>query len=395
MKIAVLGPCDLSYFTERIKTGFLVPDTYSFPYISQLALTYLKKGHEVEIVTSSENVKSTVRVPTHEGLGITIVPRRARARERAFDLFSEEIKWISEATMTANPDVIHAHWLYEFAAGALTVQSDALVTAHDAPLSVVRHYGQHAYWWFREVAGVRTLRQVTNITAVAPTLARELAPFLATKQKVHVIPNGLELDDSCLPPHRNLAKLRQAPVFATVANGFDKRKNTATAIRAFAFLRQSYPAAQLVMYGNGHEPDGIAQQWARRRGLDVNIDFRGPVGHVELLQDMRENVDVIVHPSRWEACSLAILEARSLGIPTIGSRKAGGVSYTLDDGLSGCLVDQKPRHYATAMKALVENPNFYRHISSNSCEQLMPLFDLNVVSDTYLGLLSKILEVRA
>ena len=37
-----------------------------------------------------------------------------------------------------DPDIVHAHWTYEFALGAIESRVPTVVTAHDAPLSILR-----------------------------------------------------------------------------------------------------------------------------------------------------------------------------------------------------------------------------------------------------------------
>lgn len=394
MKIALLGPCDLTPFKSQFENDKPLPPTYSFPYISQLAQAYINYGHEVEIVTSSEHVSAPGHWQGSDGLGVHIVPRRSAARSRALDFFAEEAKWIAAATKQTKADVVHGHWIYEFAQGALDAQRDALVTAHDAPLSVVRHYGRHPYWWFREALGVKTLWATQNITAVSPSLARELRPFVRGNTDIHVIPNGLPAKLNHELSIRSSIRCFDRPVFAVVSNGFDRRKNTSLALRAFSSLRKKIPGSQMHMFGNGHELGGAADRWSKSRGIHHNVRFFGPVAHDALLEQISATVDVIVHPSRWEACSLAILEARALGIPVIGGLRAGGVGYTLDYGNAGFLVSQNADAYAGAMATLATNSQYYHEISGHAATGVATNFNIDTVVETYLDLLGKIISSR-
>lgn len=394
MKIAVLGPCDLAPFRDFFDDPDTLPPTYSFPYIATLVSAYLSRGHEVEIITSSEHIQTPYRRRGDNGLGLSVVPRRSRARQRALDLFAFESSWLAQATQQAGPDVVHAHWIYEFASGALSAQPDALITAHDAPISVVRHYGRHPYWWFREILGVRNLCRARNLTAVAPSLAAELRFFVPRNLSIDVIPNGLQGLNTIAEANRNGIQVHSRPSFAVVSNGFDRRKNSSTALLAFHHVQRVLPDSMMHMFGAGHEENGDAHRWARERGISGNIQYHGPTPHAALQDFLRHSVDVVVHPSRWEACSLAILEARSMGIPVIGSRSAGGVSFTLDEGESGFLVAEGPASYAKAMLDLVSDATTYAKKSRQAVDGLSPAFDMSHVADAYLQRLQLIVASR-
>lgn len=392
MKIAVLGPCDLNLLEDYLFTPSEAPPTYSFSYISRLVVAYLNRGHEVVVVTSSEHLWEPMRL-AGEGLDVVVVPRRRSARARGLDLFAREIEWVRLAVEAERPDVIHAHWIYEFGAAALRVQADALITAHDGPISVVRHYGTHPYWWLREMLGIRTLRKARNITAVAPSLAREVQLFCARHAAVSVLPNGLDNPISPSGWSRAIRRDKQ-PVLAVVANGFDRRKNSRTAIRAFARVRAAVPGSEMHLFGQGHEPDGPAAVWAREKCISKGLHFEGPVENKTIQSFLKNQIDILVHPSRWEACSLAILEARSFGVPIVASRKAGGVSYTLDEGESGYLVSGSVNSYFIAMMRLIGEQVLYAKISGSADSELSPRFDLGAVTDQYLELLNSIKDAR-
>jgi glycosyltransferase involved in cell wall biosynthesis len=140
---------------------------------------------------------------------------------------------------------------------------------------------------------------------------------------VTLIPNGL---DPTTTPARTSVRDIDRPVFACIANYFSPRKNTGAAVEAIVELRRTIPGARLLALGHGHEPGGPAQQWAQARKVDEGVDWLGPVEHDEVLRLLRAEVDAVVHPSLNESCSIAIMEAQSIGVPVIGGRDSGGVS---------------------------------------------------------------------
>ncbi|PAU89298.1 hypothetical protein CK505_13745 [Kocuria sp. WN036] len=238
------------------------------------------------------------------------------------------------------------------------------------------------------------MRRVINLTAVAPTLSLELQPFVRRNTSIDVIPNGLNLGAGGHDSPRYKVNNCSRPSFAVVANGFDRRKNSGAALHAFRKVREKLPSSVLHMFGQGHEPGGKAFAWAAKRGLIENVQFHGVHSHASLQSFINSEVDIMVHPSRWEACSLAILESRSLGVPVIGAKHAGGVGFTLDAGLSGDLVAQRPGAYANAMLNLVTDSGAYMRKAKQAREGLTPTFDMAIVTQLYIDRLQKILEVR-
>jgi glycosyltransferase involved in cell wall biosynthesis len=99
---------------------------------------------------------------------------------------------------------------------------------------------------------------------------------------------------------------------------------------------------------------------------------------------MQNEIDILVHTSRWEACSIAIMEAQSFGIPVIGGKNSGGVSYSLQAGRAGLLVDiTKSEVVSNAMIQLAAHHSEYARISSGGLQAINHVFHMNLVLDEY------------
>jgi glycosyltransferase involved in cell wall biosynthesis len=80
--------------------------------------------------------------------------------------------------------------------------------------------------------------------------------------------------------------------------------------------RQTCPHFHLVAYGKGDYIREYKREVAARDGLQERISFMDPVSNVG---PVLKQLDVMVMPSRWEACGLLAMEALVLGIPVVGS----------------------------------------------------------------------------
>lgn len=356
-----------------------VPAGYGFPNTASLVLEILDRGHEVSVFA----LDSAVTGPSvHEGQGLKIhvAPMRSRAKHRAQDLFALERHGLARAISSSGCDVVHAHWTYEFALGAQEAGLPLVVTAHDAPLTVAR-INRHPYWWIRAaMAGVAVHRSRT-LTAVAPPVAAQLRRVYGYRRPIAVIPNGISQEIFQRPTTEPDASW---PVFVSVAQGWGPRKNVKTAIDAFALVRRRHEHARLILFGSGHGASEDAQHYAVREGRDAGCEFRGAVPREKVLDTLASGVTALVHPSRFEAHSVAVSEAMALGLCVIGGTRSGGMPWTLGYGAAGILVDiDDPTAVAAAMLEAIEDPRRRRELAAAARVHAESNYALPVVAARY------------
>nr|MBA2443393.1 glycosyltransferase family 4 protein [Rubrobacter sp.] len=321
----------------HVRNGEEMPEGYRFPPMATLIEEYLRRGHRVSVFTLDP---TTERLRTFEGDQLTIhVGRyRPRARYRATDFFAAERADLVEALRADPCDIVHAHWTYEFALAAIASGTPYLVTAHDAPLHILRLY-RNAYRFLRTLMAVRVSRRARFMTAVSPYVARHFEKLLGHRGTVTVVPNGLSEELFALGEGREQRSGGEPPVFATVLTGWGRLKNGSAALEAFGKVRATLPGARLLMFGYGHGAGEEAEAWARQRGLEGGVEFVGTLPHPELMRRLSLEADVLVHPALEEAHPVGVSEAMALGLPVIGGERSGGVPFTLDHGEAGVLVD--------------------------------------------------------
>ncbi len=135
--------------------------------------------------------------------------------------------------------------------------------------------------------------------------------------RVHVVPNGIDLDFWCpSPAPRAAGKTMLAAGRLEPVKGFD------LLIAAFAQIAQSCPDARLVIAGDGSQREELERQ-AADAGLSGRVAFAGFLKREELRAAYRE-ADLFVMPSRSEGFPVALLEAMATGLPFVAA-KVGGV----------------------------------------------------------------------
>jgi glycosyltransferase involved in cell wall biosynthesis len=352
--------------------------------VNALVLSLLGLGHQVSLVTGSQGI--TDNWHSHgPNLNVTVVPFRKRARNRALDFFAAERRGLAEAIAASQPDIIHAHWTYEFALAAIDSKTaPVLVTAHDAPLAILRHTPD-PYRLIRTVMAYQVRLKTQNLTAVSPYLAHRWKWQMGYLRPISVIPNSL--------PTLAVGTGSRSSTPVVLGVGDDsRRKNFRALLSAFPLVLAEHENAQLRLVGPGLEPDGLMADWARSQALARSVTFVGPVDRSQLAREMSE-ATVFCHPSLEESFGMVLIEALLAGLPVVAGRKSGGVPWVLFDGQAGLLVDvQNARRIAEGISTAIEDPTSTVSLSLDLATELPRRFSAEAVASQYVDVYTRLLR---
>lgn len=387
MKIALMGPistesisCFLDGETRILPRGYL-----GAPLFGNLIGALLDRGHTVAAYTTSPDMKpSSTVVAKGERFTITYCPSRPNAfrrsggyRGRAVDGFKQERTALREAIQRDPPDIVHAHWSYEFGLAAIESGFPHVVTCHDAPQVVLRH-APDLYRLVRYFMARRVLSRAQNLTAVSPYLQKMLSNY--ARAPISVVPNPLPAH-SARPTSEPRRFDPARPRIAMVLNGWGALKNPKSALRAFALIRRAIPEVELAVMGSDYGPGGRAEVWARAQGLAEGVKFLGHRPYSELLSRLAES-DLLLHPSLEETFGMSIAEAMSMGVPVVGGRKSGAVPWVV--GEAGRLVDvRSPAAIADAALGLLHDAQALSEMSLRAKSSTLSRFSSEAVARGY------------
>lgn len=331
MRILITGPCELAPLRQHLST---VPDGFpsGMPGIPVLSLVeeLIEQGRPVTLVTLASTIREEM-VAEGELLRVMVGPARPQGRAR--DAFRSERSYVAEAIKVAAPDVVHAHWTYEFALGALQSGRPTVVTVHDWGPAILRFH-PHPYRVVRLGMQVAALRSAPVLTTVSPFMQHKTAKV--ARGQVQLIPNGLReavFDQSSKGEHDEAS-----PLFVSAAHGWSAYKNIKALLQAFSIVRAAMPKARLSLIGSEYGPGEAAHRWAQQRDLLGGVHLAGQLPHAEVVSRIRE-ATALVHPSKHESFGLVVAEAMANCTPVIGGADSGGVPWVLDGGLAGLLCD--------------------------------------------------------
>lgn len=392
--IAVLGPMSLDLLPVHLPPELRSLPGYPAPIISSIINGYLDQGMRVTAITTSAGLNQTM-ISRGDGLTLAVVPRLGP--RSALRMFDAERGAMLKVLVAEQPDVLHAHWSYEFAAAALDSRLPTLITVRDhAPtilMMTVRdgtaepsdRFKRVTYRLLRLLLNNEVLRRGQHFSAPSPYM-RDLMPS-RRMHRTRVVPNFFSpsLQDHAVP-----LGCRDQRII-TVSNGFGGRKNVTRALGAFA--RSPLPADGWVyeLIGDQLGPGGPAEDWAQQHGLTAGVRFRGQVPYEEALEAVA-SASVMLHPSLEESFGMTVLEAMALGTPVVGGVQSGNVPELLREG-AGLLCDmQSVESIAEALGSLTIDPELARKTAERGRVVAEASYSQDAAVASYLAYLTDIMR---
>jgi glycosyltransferase involved in cell wall biosynthesis len=344
-----MGPADARAVAAGAAPGLLpaLRDVTPCPGrpVELLTRGLLDAGAEVELVTLSASVPAPVVL--REG-PLTVLIGPMRPGRRARDLFRAERRQLAELLGRTSGGLVHAQWTYEFAWAALADPRPAVVTVHDAPLSVLRRMPD-AYRAVRALMAVRVGTAAFTGVAVSPYAAEQWRRQTGDRRTLRMIPNPVDVGT------RRAARDGGGQQVRVVAVANDSGlKNVRALLAGFGLFRRRFPEAGLTLIGAGLAPEGRLAAWAGSRGLHRAVRWRGALDHGSTL-DLVAAADVLAHPSLEESFGMGVAEAMAIGVPVVAGRRSGAVPWLVDGGRAGVLVDvRSPSALAAGIVAALD-----------------------------------------
>ena len=259
---------------------------------------------------------------------------------------------LGEALKAHRIDVVHCHHYSPYVYGVLAA------VLHPTVRVVFTEHGRlHG-------AGISTKRRLINpvlsrwparIYAVSAALKQDMVAEGFPGGSVEVLYNGIELGPRPRPGERaamrsSLGLPADGLVIGTVAR-LDPVKSLGTLLEARSILATRFPAAHIVIAGDGPEREALVER-AHALGISNLTHF---VGYRTDVRALMAAFDVYVNCSTYEGVSLTILEAMATALPVVAADVGGNPEVVIDQE-TGLLVSQRPHAFAAAIEMLAANP---------------------------------------
>lgn len=210
----------------------------------------------------------------------------------------------------------------------------------------VRGFGPFSTWGRRFMAE-RTRARVDVFTVDCAALVGPMTEAGIPGDRIRVMPPGVDI----------AATSRDAAVVVDLPEGrprvgyagaLERSRGLGTLVAAAPAIRERYPAASVVIAGEGTARLGLAEA-----GSGGAVDL---LGHVVSVPSVLAALDVCVFPSSEPGIPTPLLEAAALGRPIVAA-DVPGIHELFDDGAEIVVVPRgDSRALAEAVCALLDDP---------------------------------------
>lgn len=339
-------------------------------YVDELARAMAGRGVEVDVFTRTDQpglppvVEVVPGYRVHHidagpavGISVERLPRYVAAFAAGVERVLEQLPPV---------DVIHSHYWLSGWAGVLIKRRFGMPLANSFHTlgrvkNLTKRRDEAPESLLRIAAEAEVIGASDCVVAATPAEADELLNhYGADPTALCVSPPGLN-HDVFFPGSgrhvRDRLDIGDAPLVAFVGR-VQPLKGVDVALGAFDLVARQLPDATLLVVGGPSGPDGEAEMAALRVRADAGagrVVFTDPLPHRTLAEVYRA-ANVLHVPSRSESFGLVAVEAQACGTPVVASR-VGGLIYSVDDGVSGVLVDgwDSADHAAALMSILSDD----------------------------------------
>lgn len=176
---------------------------------------------------------------------------------------------------------------------------------------------QGIYTAINSVWEKRAFNRSHRVVAVSQRVKNELIAIGLPSDRIHVILNGVDVNEFAPQPvNRKLLNLPTDIPLAFFAGDIQtSRKNLDTVLRALVAVPDLHLAVA------GAVKTSPYPHLAQELGLAERVHF---LDYRKDINRLMQAADFFVFPSRYEACTLVLLEAMATGLPVITAETAGG-----------------------------------------------------------------------
>ncbi len=233
-----------------------------------------------------------------------------------------------------------------------------------------------------------------KLIAVSESVKEALTADRISPDKIKVIWNGTSFADLPVPERNNILRnkhnIKDNQILVGITCNVKKGKGQLLAVEAVALLpKETRDNIKLVMIGrdfNDSYKESI-DDFVEQYNLHDSVIFAGVYTN---MREIYADIDIFLHPSFFETCSMAVIEAMSTAKPVIVSNISAN-SAIVDDNIDGCLVELDPPAIESALSKLILNPDLRTSLSANARSKAESDFSLKKMTANYINLYNTVL----
>jgi glycosyltransferase involved in cell wall biosynthesis/SAM-dependent methyltransferase len=330
--------------------------------VPQAAVALIKRGHEVEIVTTNVDGPGVLAVSTGRLVQWAGAPTtfhrlsRPRSYVASWSLFSDLRRRVSTF------DIVHLHYLYRFHGLAVGIAARSqgvpyVIQAHGSLDPWHRDQKRRAKNIYHAIVEDRIIGGAAVVLCSSEAEQSHIRG-LGYRTPAEVIPNGIDAAELRTPGTPELLQsvgIGRQSRLVTFIGRISAKKGVPLLVESFRRTADSFPSAHLVVAGPDEE--GIGRNLvATIHGTELarRVSFVGPVrGSVK--RTLLQQSDVFVLASEDESFGIAVGEAMAVGCPVVVSPEVA-ISDVVRSSGAGIVAQRDPDAIASAIGAILGDP---------------------------------------
>jgi glycosyltransferase involved in cell wall biosynthesis len=344
----------------------------------------LNRGHEITLIASRIDEKlshhpqvrwikiEVSRFPTVLLKNIIFSAMSSRWLQKHRSEF--DIIQTNGAITSATADVNAVHFVH-----SAWLQSPAHISKGRKDL-----YGLYQ-WFYSKVNSYwekKSFESSSVLVAVSEQVKQELMTAGVSEDKVHVVLNGVDLEEF-YPAQQDRTEIslpNDVPLAFFAGDIRSNRKNLDTVLKSLVNVPELHLAVA------GKTEGSTYPKMSEELGVSHRVHF---LGFRRDMADIMRSVDFFVFPSRYEACSLVMLEAMASGLPIITAKTAGGAEIITSD--CGFVLSDPNRiqELTLSLNVLTQQPEVRIQMGKQASE-IAQKYSWKLMADQYINIFEKV-----
>jgi len=236
-------------------------------------------------------------------------------------------------------------------------------------------------------------RAVERFVANSEDVAKSLVKSGIARERISVVNEGVRIPE--LPSVEVRARARKrwgigdAEFLFGCVSVFVPEKGQRHIIEALAVVRQKYPAARLILAGDG-ACRGELEILTKRLGQRDSVLFPGFVDDVE---EVYAALDAFVFPSEFEGLGTALQTAMATALPSISTAR-GALAEVVNDQRTVLVVEPNAQEFAQAMLLLMDNADLRAKLGAAGRQEVTARFSAERMVATTISVYEDVLSKR-